>query len=30
MRADRRLPIALGMLGLLPPADAHFGAGSVF
>jgi dienelactone hydrolase len=27
MRADRRLPIALGVLGLLPPADAHYGAG---
>jgi poly(3-hydroxybutyrate) depolymerase len=27
MRADRRLPIALGLFGLLPSADAHFGAG---
>jgi len=27
MRADRRLPIALGLFGLLPPADTRYGAG---
>jgi poly(3-hydroxybutyrate) depolymerase len=27
MRASTRLPIALGLFGLLPPASAHYGAG---
>jgi poly(3-hydroxybutyrate) depolymerase len=28
MRANRRLPIALGLFNLLPPEDAHYGGGS--